>query len=164
MERNNRVAPRVNLMNFKYYTFYRGKKKSIPKKYHIKDRTELFRITSAICKKVADNITEKEGGVLMDGLGYFTIWMNPRKQVYTADREGGKKKTMINYHTDGYIYHPEFFAHINPRSPLRYWTMDRTFNRNINRTLAKKLRQGVKYKFYYNIVRRIYSKSHLLQD
>ena len=79
-ERKDRFAPRHKLLYFKYYTFYRNNKKKVNKKHWVKDRVELFKITDKICEVIADNLIEREGGVVMDKLGYFCIWMTPMEK------------------------------------------------------------------------------------
>ena len=65
---------------------------------------------------------------------------------------------MFNFHTEGHMYFPQLFTNMFSRDNLRGWTLDRAFHADLKHKLSLKLKQGVKYKFYFNIAKRIYTK------
>jgi hypothetical protein len=162
-ERNDRFAPRHKLIYFKYYTFYRERKKKarLSKKYWVKDRAELFRITDKICEVVSRELINRQGGVAMENWGYFCNWMPARKQFFNVYRKGKQAKMMVNFHTGGHVYLPQLFCSMLKGNPFRGWSMDRGFSRDYKKKLSDKLKQGKKYKMYYSIAKRILSNKTL---
>lgn len=160
-DRQSKFAPKHYLLHYKYYTYYRGNKKKTARKNWVKNRAELMAITDKILEVISKNLIEREGGVLMNNFGYFCVWRAPRKQVFNVYRKGKSPKTMLNFHTDGHMYFPQIFTNMFKKDPFRGWTLDRAIHSKVNHDLSVKLKQGKKYKFYYSIAKRIYTKKFI---
>lgn len=105
--------------------------------------------------KIARDLIEKEGGVFIKGLGYFTILKHPRRQVVKVNYNGGME--FFNTKTDNFLYLPTFFGFAEGRGLLKFWTMDRTFSRDhIKSKLHEKLINGKKYKTFIATLASLY--------
>lgn len=150
-----RFAPRTRLLDYGFVAFYK-KNKNIPEKYKIKDRTELIKISKIIFKTIAKNLINKEGGVVLNNFGYLCHWKSPDKKIFKIPVKGGYK-LIANYHTNGYFYNTSLFTNILGKNPFKGWSLDKSFHRDIKKGRYLKLRSGIKYKFYYSLVRRLYT-------
>ena len=112
------------------------------------------KIVSAFYGKIADNLIEKEGGVFIKGLGYFSIIIHPRKQVVKVPYGN---EEFANFRTNNYLFMPTFFGVVKGNPLLNFWVMDRTFSRNIvKQRLHKALLAGKKYKTYVSTLSSLY--------
>lgn len=128
---------------FKHYT--------LNAKHRVKENTYTSRkyskVITAMYKKVARDLVDKEGGVFLKNLGYFTILKHPKKQVVKVQYQNNKE--FFNTKTSNYLYTPSFFGFGKGRSLFKFWCMDRAFSRRIvKKPLHKKLMEGKKYKTY----------------
>lgn len=142
-----RFADRDRLISYDFYSFYKkdNKAKAVSQR-------DFYIIVNAIWKVVARNLLKRQGGVLLDRFGYLCHWMTPKKKIFKYPVQG-KRKLAINSHTDGYWYNTSLFSDVFRKDPLKGWSLDRAFNKNIKEGRYKEQLQGMKYKFYFNLVR-----------
>jgi len=105
--------------------------------------------------KVARDLVEKEGGVFIKDLGYFTILRHPRKQVVKVNYKGGME--FFNTKTNNYLWLPTFFGFGEGRGLLKFWTMDRTFSdTHVKQKLHERLINGKTYKTFIATLSSLY--------
>lgn len=122
------------------YTKYR--KSKIDKKFRIKGRQEMADLFNCFFETISEQLLELEGGVSIEGLGYFFIWRIPKKMTYCIPGGDTYEIDLYNNHTDNYMYAPQFI----PLKKNRVWSMDRYFSVVFNQKLSKALRSGKRYK------------------
>jgi hypothetical protein len=144
---SKKLATPFNLLNHKINTEYLNYDK-IPDKHRAGDREELRKIVKTICKHIAEEVVEREGGVHISRLGYFFVWKIPRKMTYNTKVRGGTLEEKFNYHTNHYMFSPIFLPSIDSRNTLKYWGMDNSFSVNIRQGIKEKVSSGFKYKIY----------------
>ena len=150
----NRLLDGIKLQHHSIYTFYRSYNK-IPKTKKVKGREELRKVIDCICKNIGEGIVENPGGVIVDGLGYFFVWMPPRKGTYFTIRPGEGSTENYNYHTDHYMYFPTFLPFKPKIRTLQAWTMDKAFCDNVKLGIRDKLEEGGKYRMYAHTLKQI---------
>lgn len=143
----------TSIMDRNAFLFYRKKASKIRKQ---KVNRELFpTIVNAIFQEISDGIIEKESGVLVPRLGYFGVWMTPCKKK-TRIFQDKRNKITYNLHTDSYIYHLALFTDVYTKMGyLKYFSMDRTFSKNIKSRLSKSLKVGRKYTLKYLSIKKV---------
>lgn len=149
----NRLADGTKLLHHSIYTEYR-KYDKIPKTKKVKGREELRKVMDCICKHIGEGVVENPGGVVVDGLGYFFVWMPPRKGTYFQKGKEGSTEE-YNYHTDHYMYFPTFIP-MKPRvKVLNAWTMDKTFHEQVRLGVRDKLKGGAKFRMYAHTLKQL---------
>jgi len=152
-----RTAPRNKLIDFKTFTTYRTSQ-NIPKKYYL-NRVEFIKVANEIFKVIADHLIEKDGGVVIDYMGYFSHWRTPRPvSIKTYVREDGKiiVEDQINFHTNGHFYSTNLFTNVIKDNFLNGWTIDRSESYRFKNRRYKQLLSGKKYKCFYDVVMGIF--------
>lgn len=141
---------------------YNKSKSGLGKGKTLVNREELMKIVHAILKKTADKLVENEGGVLLDGIGYFFVWAIPKRQGEISRRfvNGNELRYLYNHQTQGYVYTPLLLTNALKRNELlQPWSMDYTFSAVIKKKLAVNLKAGKKYKMYYSLIKALGTKS-----
>jgi len=149
----NRLVSGIKLQHHSIYTEYRAYNKILDKN-KVSNREELRKIIDCICKHIGQGVTDYPGGVIVEELGYFFIWMPPRKGTFGIKKEGGIEEG-YNYHTNHHMYFPTFLPFKPKVRTLQAWTMDKTFCNNIKQELCRKLKEGGKYRMYTNTLKQI---------
>ena len=149
----NRLVDGTKLLHHSIYTEYR-KYEDIPKTKKVKDREELRKVMDCICKHIGEGVVENPGGVIVDGLGYFFVWMPPVKGTYFKKQEGGSTKEW-NYHTNHYMYFPTFIPTRPKIRILNAWTMDKAFHEQVRGGITNKLKSGGKYRMYVHTLKQL---------
>lgn len=127
---------------------YKEYKKHIPKKYHVTRERRLSKIVNELCKSIADNLVEAEGGVAIRGLGYFFIYRSERKRMLQRKLENGEFENYYNIRHQMRRIAPMFMPPIRRSFPLYSWSLDNSFSISVKLKLGDKLKKGVKYKAY----------------
>lgn len=113
------------------------------------------KIINSFYSKVANNLLDKEGGVFIKQLGYFSVIIHPKKQIVKVPYN---KKEFANFRTNNYLFMPAFFGITRGNPLLNFWVMDRTFSRHkVKSRLHKALMEGKKYKTYISTMYSLYS-------
>ena len=112
-------------------------------------------IVNSFYKIITRDLLEKEGGVFIKNLGYFTIIRHPKKQVVKVNYKNGKE--FFNTDTNNYLWTPTFFGFARGRGLLKFWTMDRTFSRvSVRKPLYERLIKGKTYKTFISTLSSLY--------
>lgn len=119
----------VEFKSKKEYTHYRLNFKG-GKQNRIVRRDTYKSFVATFFDAIADEMLENENGVFIEDLGYFYIWMCPRKMVYNV-----ANIFISNAHTDRRIFMPTFI----PVRQHSEWRMDKTFSHTIKKKLARKI-------------------------
>lgn len=147
------IAPRTRLLDHKAATYYLSK--TIPNKHKV-SRRDYNIIARLIWKKTAESLVNTVGGVLLDKFGYLCHWMSPSKKIFKM-KVGHDVKVMSNFHSNMMWYNTTLFTNMFKINYLHGWSMDKTFNRNIQRARFHKLKEGIRYKCFYTLLRTMYS-------
>lgn len=123
------------------------------KKYKIKGREEWRHFCNTFFEVVAEEMIDKDAGVLLDGLGYFFVFMSPRKQTYNLTGE-----VKYNLHTDNYIFTPMYYPTRKKGSFLFLYSMDNAFNFRVKAAVRDKIRDGGRFKSYVYSLKRLINR------
>lgn len=114
----------------------------------IKDNINEFkyfrRVVNAIYAKIAEKMLDKEGGVVVEGLGYFAHWRTPKGIVTQNEYDD-----YVNKFTDGAFYVSYLFNDIYYKKTYKGWRMDKAFVPTVKIRRYVRLLKGYKYKCYY---------------
>lgn len=146
----------LSVLDYESFSFFRDNKKI--KTSSVQNRGQYAKVLRTIFKKAKENLLENEGGVVLDKLGYIGIIRYPYRQLIKKPflHINGKIKAqqlLYNLHTDRYSYLLGFFTDAHKLNRLGKWSMDYTFRDDLKRGLAKKLKEGKRYKLYYTLVK-----------
>lgn len=155
---NNRLRQIRSVINRFSYKHYNNYFKKHPRKHRMKTREEWFKFCNDFLEVVADNIVEREAGVMLDGFGYFFVWRIPKKMKYNLMRAGENATEHYSFHTDNHMYSPIFQPLLSPANHLRFYSMDNAFAKPIKRGINKKLTSGGSYKNYIYTYKKLYNK------
>lgn len=95
-------TPYVTLVDYDFVDFYRtimGRKKNTTKR-QIRGMREIHVVHREIWREIYKSFVEVEGGVYIDGIGYFCHIMNPRRKW----RLNSLTKLPRKHRTNGYRY------------------------------------------------------------
>lgn len=143
---------------FEAYKYYRenAKRRDIE---HISHKNYHRKIINLFYGKIGESLIEKEGGVFIKGLGYFTVIMYPKKHTVKVPYQ---KEEFANFKTNNYLYLPTFFGLAKKNPLINFWVMDRTFSRRLVKAkLHKALISGKKFKTYVSTLLSLYSPKKL---
>ena len=157
MSDNIRYIKSIRLLDHTIGTSYK-KYKGVSGSNRLKDREEVRKMVKTICKYIAEELVEREGGVQVKGFGYFFIWKIPRKMTYDIQQKGGEKIEKYNHHTDHHMYSPVYLPTAGARDIYKNWRIDGTFDRPLRRRLKDKIVSGFKYKMYPYSLRKLNTK------
>ena len=105
-----------------------------------KSYTEYSELLNAFSDAITDSAIESQGGVYLDGVGYFCNLLIPKKMKELKHGE-------LNLHNP-YVHLPTFFG--QKSTPFVNWRADRAYNKRYKQMLSKSLKSGKRYKSHYN--------------
>lgn len=142
-----RVISYSILTGSEFLSFYRSKMKKLTRsKYkRITDTATIQKCISEIFGVVADCISECDGGVNMNGLGYFGVWRSANPMVHMKNYSG----IHMNVHSKGYQYFLDFFPDTQRNKATQLLRMDRMFNETLKSKVSNNLKSGKRYKNLY---------------
>lgn len=108
--KDNALYNTLDIINTKFYQEYRKNRKKVSKK--VCDEYKWGTCINTIFKSIEELLVEKEGGVVINDIGYFAYVMMPKKIRHPLT-----KKTRFNYS-------PYFFGFGN----FKKWTMEGSFS------------------------------------
>ncbi len=132
------------LLDYPLFTIYNKLKKKVKKELRFNDRSEFLAFGRLFFKTIGKELVEREAGVSIKGLGYFYVYLIPRKMAVTYWGKENKMVDSIMYHTDGRVY---TYCYI-PSKKFEYWSMDTTFTANNKKELYERLMAGQRYNGY----------------
>lgn len=147
----------IDITGREFYDFYReNRRRAVP---WLKDHTLFRRTIGAMIREIADMMIEADGGVYLEGLGYFGVIMSPKKSrkrlsifnTFKNNYESIKKK---------YRYSPYFFGDIDRRN-FRDWSMSSSFNLQF---LKKVRKSKTKYYLCYTALKQLYKANKLTKQ
>jgi len=155
---NNRLRDIKSVIDRYSYKHYNNYFKKAPKKHRMKNREEWFEFCQEFLKTVAENIVDREAGVMLEGLGYFFVWRVPKKIQYNLRKGGQKKTSHFSFHTDNHMFTPVFQPTITSGNYLRFYSMDNAFTKRIKEGIHDKLMSRGSYRNYLYTYRKLYYK------
>lgn len=122
-------------------------------KRHNKTNSQLYlrpedfnRVFDTYWDTFADIITHSSEGFFIEEFGYFGILEEVMPQVAKAYKNG-EEVDCLNPHTLGRVYSINFIP-LDSKNILTTFSMDSAFHQTrVNSVLAKKLKEGKKYRF-----------------
>lgn len=136
------IGPPLFLIGSSPYMYYKDYIKRKALKTSFRSYELYYNVTKAIWSTIGDHIVNNPNGVYIKKHGYYSMIMGPKQKIIKLYM-GQKYKSMLNFHSDLYLYYPIFFP-LN--SNLTAYSMDRTFAKDIYRKMSKKLHKGMRYK------------------
>lgn len=122
-------------------------------------RREKRVIVNKIFEVIVDELINRDGGVVLDKLGYLAVWVTPKKVRLT--NFDTFKYTKFMTETNGYFYNISLFTDIFKTGlNTLAWTMDRAIIKPIKRAVFQNVAAGKKYKLYYRTVKSMHSKQY----
>lgn len=150
MAKNVRIYNRRLINDIEAFRFYRQKSKL--RNFDNTHRWEEHRkLINKFWDKVGTYMVENPNGVFIRNLGYFTILMNPKKQI----TEWKNKEMIINSHTDGRKFYPIFLP-ITKQSMMNVFILDHSFVKPLRHKLSKELKKGKKYYNHFGVLYSLY--------
>ena len=132
------------LFDYDFYTIYNKEKKKVRKDLRINKRQEFLSFAKLFSRTIGKELMEREAGVSIKGLGYFYVYLMPRKMAVRFWNNKNELADGIMYHTDGRLYS---YCYI-PSKQFRFWSMDNTFTNEHKRELYRRLIGGQRYNGY----------------
>ena len=129
-----------SIIDHKAYRFYLDNSK-IETRKDIKHYVEHGKILAELYNIIGEKIVESEGGVYINGFGYFGVVQAQKGRTYKVY---GEKK--LNPATENIIYKIGFVP-ISKNNNLKPWVFDSSYYKSIKQNLKKALRSGKKYSF-----------------
>lgn len=131
-----------SIIDYKAFSYYIKNNKE-ENKGKIKNYVEHGKIISALYKIIGEKIVSSEGGVFMEGLGYFGIIQEMKNRP--AKTKSGDK-LIFNPKTDGIIYNIAYVP-IDKTNTFKVWAFDYSFVQTIKTKLSIALKASKKYTF-----------------
>lgn len=129
----------VSLESREAYNFYKEKRKRAVK--GINEYNLYRKAISGLFTVVKDMMVESQGGVYLEGLGYFC------NVAYPTEWKGGNIKSKSLFQKlRKYQY---YFPHFVPDVEFKDWTMSDSFEEKLKRKLNS---QEIKYKLHFDLV------------
>ncbi len=136
-ELKNNFTNYQSLTSREAYDFYRQKRKNIAPGI---DEYNLYKkAVSGMFNVIKDMMVESEGGVYIEGLGYFC------NIAYPNEWKTGKGKSLFQKIKKYQYYFPYFI----PDVELKGWTLSDAFEEKLERKLNS---QEIKYKLHFDLV------------
>lgn len=136
------VKNSFSIITYKAYKYYSEKTKR-KNKEEIQNYVEHGKIISEIYKILGEKITESQGGVFMDGLGYFGIVQETHKKPAKTIL---RSQIKLNPKTGNKIYSIGYVP-IEKTNTFKAWVFDYSFVRLIRHNLSVQLKNSKKYSF-----------------
>ena len=147
-------ADGIEITGREFYDFYRQhRRRTVP---WLKDHTLFKRTVGAMFSEIGDMMIEADGGVYLEGFGYFGVIMSPKK---TRKRLNilSAFKDKYEYIKKKHRYSPYFFGDIGVRN-FREWSMSSSFTL----LFLKKIRNsGIKYYLCYTALQQLHKANKL---
>ena len=122
-------------------------------KYHkLKNQDDIFAVIDTIFKNAAEAMLESDGGVVMEGIGYFAFYVSPKKR-YSRIEYGYNKICRPFYEIEYRNYMPYLFTDVFAYNKLKGWSMEYAFRSPIKNRYKKK---RTFKKLYYKEICHIY--------
>lgn len=122
------------------------------KKSYFTHRDTLLKVTDKIFSLACEALTERDGGAVLEGIGYFAFYM-PMYRRFHEYTINDRCTVAPFYERDYYNYIPRLFTDIFTVNRLKGWSMDNGFKR----TIKKRIKRHRKFKLYYKEVVEIYN-------
>lgn len=142
----------VSIIDHKAYRFYLDHSK-IANREDVKHYVEHGKILAQAYEIIGEKIVESEGGIFIEGFGYFGV-VQASKGMY---RDAPHLQKKLNPATDNIIYRIGFVP-ISKNNNLKPWVFDSSYYKSIKQGLKKALKSGKKYSFnaslFFNFLRK----------
>ena len=83
LKRRCKTAKKTNqLLDYDFYYIYNKiKKQKLKKEHRINDRSEFLGFCRKFFEIVSEELMEREAGVCIKGLGYFYVYLIPKRRL-----------------------------------------------------------------------------------
>ena len=135
------ALPAMSVIDYKAFKFYRENSK-LRNPENTPNYVEHGKILSKYFLKINESIIKSEGGVFIEGLGYFSGVIDTQKD-YTPFLG---KEILLNRNTSGYKMFLIFIP-ISKDNILKEWVADASFTKKMKIVFSRALKEGKKYNF-----------------
>jgi hypothetical protein len=125
--------------NYKHYSQYKkkvGKRKTA--KLNINRKEPYTKFANIVCEELANMMLESDSGAYIKGLGYYYVQAFKKRS-----KKGGRF-----YHTHGISYVLKYYPDSKGNKGLFFWSMDRTFRKDLKMKLIGMIHEGRRFKSY----------------
>ncbi len=131
----------MSVIDYQAFKFYRENSK-LRNIENTPNYVEHGKILSKYFEKISQKIVSSEGGVFIEGMGYFSGVVDTLKDFtpYLG------KSILLNRNTSGYKFFLIFIP-ISKDNILREWVADASFSKTTKKFFSKALKEGKKYNF-----------------
>jgi len=148
------VKPR-DFNNKEFRQSYRAWVKRQTWKHHIPSN-DVNIIINRLFKNAAEALIERDGGVVLEGIGYFGFYISMQRR-FTEIQNSPDHIVRPFYETDYYNYHPYMFTDVFPQNKLKGWSMELGFMKGVK---IKKIKNRRHFKLYYKEIKAMYRKNY----
>lgn len=151
-----KVVKPKNFSNSDFNNSYKSWVKRKTKFHYFRNKTDIQKAVNLLFGNVAKLMVERDGGVVMEGLGYFAFYM----PMYRRFRNIEYNSTAIvypKYETDYYNFKPYLFTDVFTQNKLKGWSMELGFHKTLKKNSLKTHRFR---KLYYKEVCKIYKHGY----
>lgn len=141
----------ISLKDREFYDYYKKNRKS--PSLGVYQFSQFEKVVGGLMMSLRKLILEKEGGVFIEGLGYFAVFRTHKKT-----RKKNSYSNTLQSLLPQYRWYPVFFGDIGSPT-FRHWTMSKAFVPELNRLIKERISKGKKYKLYYSLLKNIASAS-----
>ena len=148
----------VNTRNFNNPEFAASYKKAVKRKTRIHYLNKIQKINKAIntfYENAAKLMVEREGGVVLEGIGYFAFYM-PMYRRFTEIVNTPTHIVRGFYETEYHNYLPYLFTDVFKTNKLKGWSMEAGFNQGLKNMYVHNRHPR---KLYYKEVKLIYKNT-----
>lgn len=117
----------------------------------VQKKRKIKKIVKLINEGMKEAILEAQGGLFIEGIGYFCHMMPPNPQPIVGYKNKGTK-VYDNSHTEGYMYFLTFFPARTKNRNMKNWSM--LYCKNIKSLSCKELLKGNIYNLHLSKLRK----------
>jgi hypothetical protein len=142
---DSEITDFISLKDREFYDYYKKNRKKTCKSIY--QYNDFKKSVGSLMSSLRYLIQEKEGGVYIQNLGYFTVFKTPVKtkkvNIFDSSLKGLLKQ---------YRWYPYFFGDMDNNTFIP-WSMSKTFLPLLNSQIQSKIKKGKKYKLYYSTLK-----------
>lgn len=141
----------ISLRDREFYEYYKSNRTKISP--GILKYARFSKIVGSMMLVLRKLIQEQEGGVFIEGLGYFAVFRTHKKT-----RKKSSFTNSIQSLLPQYRWYPVFFGDIGSPT-FSQWTMSKAFMPQLNKEIKARIAKGKRYKLYYSALKGIAAAS-----
>lgn len=136
------------MSNQKFFQYYKKlyKHRKQNKENTIRTRTELLEVNSAIWNAIREDYIDNEGGVFINGMGYFCHVIAPNYRFRISNLTG----KLMYPNTGGYRYRHTMLNDLPKSQSKVFFHMMHDMKKSVQNKCKELMNKGRRYKFCFN--------------